>query len=157
MMLFNTPLQFAFTIMFHYLFPQLTMGLALLIVIIKIQAYRKKDESLNISARFWAKIFALNFAMGVVTGIPMEFQFGTNWARFSAFAGGIIGQTLAMEGLFAFFLESTFLGFFLVKKMDRNGICFCNSGFLGSWVSDFHCAPMHGCKSCRYQNFPVEL
>jgi cytochrome d ubiquinol oxidase subunit I len=81
-------LQFAFTIMFHYLFPQLTMGLALLIVILKIQAIRTKDESFNRSARFWAKIFALNFAMGVVTGIPMEFQFGTNWARFSAFAGG---------------------------------------------------------------------
>ncbi len=97
-------LQFAFTISYHYLFPQLTMGLALLIVILKWMYLRKRDERYNISARFWAKIFALNFAVGVVTGIPMEFQFGTNWARFSTFAGGVIGQTLAMEGILAFFL-----------------------------------------------------
>ncbi|MBC6950723.1 cytochrome ubiquinol oxidase subunit I, partial [candidate division KSB1 bacterium] len=83
-------LQFAFTIMFHYLFPQLTMGLGLLIVILKGLAIRTHDERYNRSARFWAKIFAVNFAMGVVTGIPMEFQFGTNWAKFSTFAGGVI-------------------------------------------------------------------
>jgi len=133
-------LQFAFTIMFHYLFPQLTMGLALLIVIIKIQAYRKNDETLNRSARFWAKIFALNFAIGVVTGIPMEFQFGTNWARFSAFAGGIIGQTLAMEGLFAFFLESTFLGLFLFGEKKLGPKLHLASAvlvFTGSWISGF--------------------
>jgi cytochrome bd ubiquinol oxidase subunit I len=133
-------LQFALTIMFHYLFPQLTMGLALLIVIIKIQAYRKKDEQLNRSARFWAKIFALNFAIGVVTGIPMEFQFGTNWARFSAFAGGIIGQTLAMEGMFAFFLESTFLGLFLFGEKKLGPKLHLVSAilvFAGSWISGF--------------------
>src|SRR3990172_8827751 len=106
-------LQFAFTIMYHYLFPQLTMGLSLLIVVMKWIALRKNDERYNQAARFWARIFAINFAMGVVTGIPMEFQFGTNWARFSMFAGGVIGQTLAMEGVFAFFLESTFLGLFI--------------------------------------------
>ena len=119
--LFVHRLQFAFTIMYHYLFPQLTMGLALLIVILKIIAIKKKNEFYNKSARFWAKIFALNFVMGVVTGIPMEFQFGTNWARFSAFAGGIIGQTLAMEGIFAFFLESSFLGLFIFgeKKLGQ--------------------------------------
>jgi len=133
-------LQFAFTIMFHYLFPQLTMGLALLIVILKIQAYRKNDEQLNRSARFWAKIFALNFAIGVVTGIPMEFQFGTNWARFSAFAGGIIGQTLAMEGMFAFFLESTFLGLFLFGEKKLGPKLHLVSAilvFAGSWISGF--------------------
>jgi cytochrome d ubiquinol oxidase subunit I len=133
-------LQFAFTIMFHYLFPQLTMGLALLIVILKFQALRTKDESFNRSARFWAKIFALNFAMGVITGIPMEFQFGTNWARFSAFAGGIIGQTLAMEGVYAFFLESTFLGLFLfAEKRLGPKLHFVSAllVFLGSWVSGF--------------------
>ena len=106
-------LHFAFTITFHYLFPQLTMGLALLIVILKTMALRTGDEHYNRAARFWAKIFAINFAMGVVTGIPMEFQFGTNWARFSKAAGGVIGQTLAMEGVFSFFLESSFLGVFL--------------------------------------------
>jgi hypothetical protein len=103
-------LQFAFTITFHYLFPQLTMGLALLIVIFKALALFRKDELYNKSARFWARIFAINFAIGVVTGIPMEFQFGTNWAAFSKTAGGVIGQTLAMEGVFSFFLESSFLG-----------------------------------------------
>src|SRR5215831_11244248 len=73
-------LHFAFTITFHYLFPQLTMGLALLIVVLKSLALWKRDDLSNKAARFWGRIFALNFAMGVVTGIPMEFQFGTNWA-----------------------------------------------------------------------------
>lgn len=133
-------LQFAFTVMFHYIFPQLTMGLALLIVILKIQAVRKKDEEFNKAARFWAKIFGLNFAMGVITGIPMEFQFGTNWAKFSLFAGGVIGQTLAMEGMFAFFLESSFLGLFLFaeKKLGQTGhLISAILVFLGSWISGF--------------------
>src|SRR5215510_509615 len=105
--------HFAFTITFHYLFPQLTMGLALLIVVLKSLALFKRDESYNLAARFWARIFAINFVVGVVTGIPMEFQFGTNWAAFSKAAGGVIGQTLAMEGVFSFFLEYAFLGLFL--------------------------------------------
>ncbi|MCI0696625.1 cytochrome ubiquinol oxidase subunit I [candidate division KSB1 bacterium] len=133
-------LQFAFTIMFHYLFPQLTMGLGLLIVILKGLSIWKKDERYNHSARFWAKIFAVNFAVGVVTGIPMEFQFGTNWAKFSAFAGGVIGQTLAMEGVFAFFLESSFLGLFLFgeKKLGQIGhFAAALMVFLGSWISGF--------------------
>jgi cytochrome d ubiquinol oxidase subunit I len=133
-------LQFAFTIMFHYLFPQLTMGLGLLIVILKGLALKKQDERYNQSARFWAKIFAVNFAIGVVTGIPMEFQFGTNWAKFSAFAGGVIGQTLAMEGIFAFFLESSFLGLFIFgeKKLGPRGHFFAAfMVFLGSWISGF--------------------
>src|SRR5229473_3102054 len=106
-------IQFAFTISYHYLFPQLTMGLALLLVVLKMVALRTGNERCNEVARFWARIFGLNFAMGVVTGIPLEFQFGTNWARFSNFAGDIIGQGLALEGVFAFFLESAFLGLFL--------------------------------------------
>src|SRR5438477_8863191 len=89
------------------------MGLALLLVVLKTMALKTGNEHYNEAARFWAKIFAINFAMGVVTGIPMEFQFGTNWARFSKAAGGVIGQTLAMEGMFSFFLESTFLGLFI--------------------------------------------
>ena len=76
-------------------------------------ALRTGDEHYNRAARFWARIFGINFAVGVVTGIPMEFQFGTNWAAFSKAAGGVIGQTLAMEGVFSFFLESSFLGLFL--------------------------------------------
>src|SRR5438270_7369886 len=106
-------LQFAFPISFHYLFPQLTIGLALLIVILKTLYLLRKDERYNRAGHFWARIFAVTFVMGVVTGIPMEFQFGTNWSRFSVYAGDIIAQTLAMEGAFAFFLESAFLGIFL--------------------------------------------
>jgi cytochrome bd ubiquinol oxidase subunit I len=133
-------LHFAFTITFHYLFPQLTMGLALLIVILKSIALFKRDESYNKAARFWARIFAINFAMGVVTGIPMEFQFGTNWAAFSKTAGGVIGQTLAMEGVFSFFLESSFLGLFLYgeKRLGpRLHLASAFLVFLGSWLSGF--------------------
>ncbi len=132
--------QFAFTVTFHYIFPQLTMGLALLIVLLKSVALAKNSESHNRAARFWAKIFGINFALGVVTGIPMEFQFGTNWANFSRFAGGVIGQTLAMEGMFAFFLESAFLGLFLYgeKRLGRWGHWWAGFlVFLGSWVSGF--------------------
>src|ERR1700754_2267292 len=103
-------LQFAFTIVYHYLFPQLTMGLAWLIVLWKWRTLRTGDERYATAARFWTRIFGLTFAVGVVTGIPMEFQFGTNWSGFSKYAGGVIGQTLAMEGMFAFFLESAFIG-----------------------------------------------
>jgi cytochrome d ubiquinol oxidase subunit I len=133
-------LQFAFTIMYHYLFPQLTMGLGLLIVALKVIGIRKNNERYHESARFWAKIFAINFAMGVVTGIPMEFQFGTNWARFSTFAGGVIGQTLAMEGVFAFFLESSFLGLFLFgeKRLGQTGhLVAAFMVFIGSWISGY--------------------
>jgi cytochrome d ubiquinol oxidase subunit I len=84
------------------------MGLALLIPLFKTIALKTANEEYHQAARFWARIFAINFAIGVVTGIPMEFQFGTNWAGFSRKAGGVIGQTLAMEGTFSFFLESSF-------------------------------------------------
>ncbi|HUL33052.1 MAG TPA: cytochrome ubiquinol oxidase subunit I [Candidatus Eisenbacteria bacterium] len=133
-------LHFAFTVTFHYLFPQLTMGLALLIVILKTAALRTGDEHFTRAARFWAKIFGINFALGVVTGIPMEFQFGTNWAEFSKAAGGVIGQTLAMEGVFSFFLESSFLGLFLYgeKKLGRIGHWWAAFFvFLGSWMSGY--------------------
>jgi cytochrome d ubiquinol oxidase subunit I len=133
-------LHFAFTITFHYLFPQLTMGLAPLIVILKTLAMRRKDEIYNLAARYWARIFGINFVIGVVTGIPMEFQFGTNWARFSAFAGGVVGQTLAMEGMFAFFLESAFLGLFLFGEKRLSQAAHWWSAvavFLGSWLSGF--------------------
>ena len=133
-------LHFAFTVTFHYLFPQLTMGLALLLVILKTIAIRTGDEHYNRAARFWAKIFAINFAFGVVTGIPMEFQFGTNWARFSRSAGSVIGQTLAMEGVFSFFLESSFLGLFIYGEKRLSPLAHWFTGFLvflGSWLSGF--------------------
>ena len=130
--------QFAFTVSYHYLFPQLTMGLALLILILKTMYLLRKDERYNVGARFWAIIFAIAFVMGVVSGIPMEFQFGTNWARFSVFSGDIIAQTLAMEGAFAFFLESAFLGIFLFGENVFGQKIHWFSAFmvwLGTWAS----------------------
>jgi cytochrome d ubiquinol oxidase subunit I len=133
-------LHFAFTITFHYIFPQLTMGLALLLVYLKTKALRTGNEHYDRAARFWGRIFGINFAVGVITGIPMEFQFGTNWAAFSKAAGGVIGQTLAMEGVFSFFLESSFLGLFLFgeKKLGRIGHWLAAFlVFLGSWLSGY--------------------
>jgi cytochrome bd ubiquinol oxidase subunit I len=133
-------LQFGFTITYHYLFPQLTMGLAWFLVYWKWRALRTGDEKYNQAARFWAKIFGLNFAVGVVTGIPMEFQFGTNWADFSRYSGGVIGQTLAMEGMFAFFLESAFIGALIwgEKRLGpRNHFLAAVGVALGSWLSGF--------------------
>src|SRR5579864_3819505 len=133
-------LHFAFTVAFHYLFPQLTMGLAFLIVLLKTLALRTNNQHFHNAARFWARIFAINFAIGVVTGIPMEFQFGTNWSRFARSAGGVIGQTLAMEGVFAFFLESSFLGIFLFGEKRLGPKAHWFSGvllFLGSWLSGY--------------------
>jgi cytochrome d ubiquinol oxidase subunit I len=133
-------IHFGFTITFHYLFPQLTMGLALLIVVLKTAALRTKDERYNQASRFWARIFALNFLLGVVTGIPMEFQFGTNWSQFARATGGVIGQPLAMEGVFSFFLESAFLGLFLFGEKRLSPRWHWASAFLvflGSWASGF--------------------
>jgi len=133
-------LHFAFTITFHYLFPQLTMGLALLIVALKTVALRTGSETWDRAARFWGRIFAINFVMGVVTGIPMEFEFGTNWARFARLSGGVIGQPLAMEGVFSFFLESAFLGLFLYGEKRISPRMHWFSAlmvWLGSWISGF--------------------
>ncbi|MGV8813826.1 MAG: cytochrome ubiquinol oxidase subunit I [Gelidibacter sp.] len=152
-MLFYDRMQFAFTITFHYLFPQLTMGLSLMIVYFKWKFLRTKTETYNDAAKFWMKIFALNFAMGVVTGIPMEFQFGTNWAKFSEMTGGIIGQTLAMEGMFSFFLESSFLGLFLFgEKLLGQKLHFLTGFlvFLGSWASGYLIIATHS-----WMQYPV--
>jgi len=133
-------LHFAFTVTFHYIFPQLTMGLALLIFLLKTIGLRTGDDNYNRATRFWGKIFGISFALGVVTGIPMEFQFGTNWSEFSRAAGGVIGQTLAMEGVFSFFLESTFLGLFLFgeKRLGPKGHWVsCLMMFVGSWLSGY--------------------
>ncbi len=133
-------LHFAFTATFHYLFPQLTMGLALLIVVLKTMALRRNDPVYNEAARFWARIFGISFVLGVVTGIPMEFQFGTNWSHFSKYAGGVIGQTLAMEGMFAFFLESALLGLFLFGEHRLSAKAHWGTAvavFAGSWLSGY--------------------
>src|SRR5262249_50764509 len=133
-------LHFAFTITYHYLFPQLTMGLAPLIVILKAIAFWRGDERYNKAARFWARIFAVNFLFGVVTGIPMEFQFGTNWAKFSQLSGGVIATPLAMEAVFAFFLESSFLGLLLFgeRRFGQKDHWLAAFGvFDGSWLSGY--------------------
>ena len=133
-------IHFAFTITFHYLFPQLTMGLGLLIVVLKTLAIRRQSEHYNEAARFWGRIFAVNFLIGVVTGIPMEFQFGTNWSHFARLTGGVIGQPLAMEGVFSFFLESAFLGLFLFGEKRLSARAHWAAAFLvflGSWISGF--------------------
>jgi cytochrome d ubiquinol oxidase subunit I len=147
-------LQFTLTVTFHYLFPILTMGLALFIAWLKTVSYFGREdhrfplfrktaeerEDYESASRFWAKIFAVNFAVGVVTGIPLEFQFGTNWAKFSNYAGGVIGTTLAMEGVFAFFAESVFLGIFLAgRERVSPGVHYLSAilMFVGSWLSGF--------------------
>lgn len=132
--------HFAFTITFHYIFVQLTLGLGFLIFLMKILALKTGDERWNQAARFWSKIFAINFALGVVTGIPMEFQFGTNWARFAKGAGGVIGHTLGMEGLYTFFLESSFLGLMLFgeKRLGQIGHTLATAAvWIGSWMSGY--------------------
>lgn len=130
-------LQFGFTASFHYIFPQLTMGLTLLIVVLKTLHIRG-NETAGSSARFWIRVLGITFVSGVITGIPLEFQFGTNWARFSEAAGGVIGQTLAMEGVFAFFLESSFL-YALIFGERRLGPKLHYAAsiaiFVGAWLS----------------------
>jgi cytochrome d ubiquinol oxidase subunit I len=133
-------LHFGFTIVYHYLFPPLTMGLALMLVILKSVAILRHDEMANQAVRFWSRIFAANFIVGVVTGIPMEFQFGTNWAQFSTFAGNVIAQTVAMEGAFAFFLESAFVGLLLFgeRRFGQRVHWFSTvMVWLGTWASGF--------------------
>ncbi|MEQ8210698.1 MAG: cytochrome ubiquinol oxidase subunit I [Lacipirellulaceae bacterium] len=113
-------IQFALTIMFHYLFPPLTIGMGVVMVYLEGQFLRTGEAIYEQAARFWTKIFAVNFAMGVATGIVMEFEFGTNWAMYSRFVGDVFGSALAAEGIFAFFLESGFLAV-LVFGWDKVG------------------------------------
>lgn len=103
-------IQFALTISFHYIFPPMSIGLGLLLVIMEGLYLKTKNPMYETLAKFWTKIFALTFTIGVATGVVMEFEFGTNWATYSRFVGDIFGSPLAIEGLFAFALESTFLG-----------------------------------------------
>ena len=105
-------LQFALTALYHFLFVPLTLGLCWLLFILEATYVMTKNEIWKIATKFWGKLFGINFAMGVATGITMEFQFGTNWAYYSHYVGDIFGLPLAIEGLMAFFLESTFIGLF---------------------------------------------
>src|SRR6516225_11772779 len=111
-------LQFALTIMFHYLFPPLTIGMGVVLVYLEGMYLWKGEPIYETAARFWTSLYAIGFAMGVATGIVMEFEFGTNWAVYSRFVGDVFGSALAAEGIFAFFLESGFLAV-LVFGWDR--------------------------------------
>ncbi len=113
-------LQFAAATMFHFLFVPLTLGLSIMVAIMETQYARTQDDTYLRMTKFWGKIFLINFALGVVTGITLEFQFGTNWSRYSAFVGDIFGSLLAIEASAAFFLESTFLGIWIFgwKKLS---------------------------------------
>jgi cytochrome d ubiquinol oxidase subunit I len=112
--------QFALTAIYHWLFVPLTLGLAVIMGIVETKYYRTKDEFWKNAAKFWQKLFGVNFAMGVATGIILEFEFGTNWSNYSWFVGDIFGAPLAVEGIVAFFMESTFVAvmFFGWKKVS---------------------------------------
>ena len=132
--------QFGFNLIYHYLYPQLTMGLILMIVILETLYLRRGDETYKKAANFWTRLFAPAFIIGAVTGIPLEFGFGTNWAVFSTVSGGVIGQTVALEGVFAFFIESAFLGLYLFGKEAFGKRVRWFSAFmifLGSWASGY--------------------
>ena len=103
-------LQFAMATMFHFIFVPLTLGLSILVAVMETKYVRTGDEMYKRMTKFWGKLFVINFVLGVVTGITLEFQFGTNWSRYSEYVGDIFGSLLAIEATMAFFLESTFLG-----------------------------------------------
>ncbi|NAS11949.1 cytochrome ubiquinol oxidase subunit I [Poritiphilus flavus] len=134
--------QFAFTIAFHYIYPPLSIGLGLVMVVFESLYIRTRNKEYHILAKFWTKIFALTFGIGVVTGIVMEFEFGTNWAVYSRYVGDIFGSALAAEGIFAFALESGFLGVLLfgwnrvkpwVHLVSTIGV-FLGSMFSAIWI-----------------------
>jgi cytochrome d ubiquinol oxidase subunit I len=114
-------LQFAAATMFHFLFVPLTLGLSVLVAIMETKYVRTGDETYLRMTKFWGKLFLINFALGVVTGITLEFQFGTNWSRYSAYVGDVFGSLLAIEASVAFFLESTFIGIWIFgwKKLSE--------------------------------------
>src|SRR4029079_4007181 len=116
-------LQFAVTALYHFLFVPLTLGLSWILVIIESVSVMPGKEIYRDMTKFWGKLFLINFAMGITTGITMEFQFGTNWAYYSHYVGDIFGAPLAIEGLMAFFLESTFVGLFFFgwDKLSKVG------------------------------------
>jgi len=131
-------IQFAFTIAFHYIYPPLSIGIGFMLVLFESLYLKTRNKQYESLTRFWIKIFALTFAIGVATGIVMEFEFGTNWATYSRFVGDVFGSPLAAEGLFAFALESAFLGVLLFgwKRVKPWVHLFSTIGvFLGSMFS----------------------
>ncbi len=120
-------LQFAAATMFHFLFVPLTLGLSVMVAIMETMYVRTGDEIYLRMTKFWGKIFLINFALGIVTGITLEFQFGTNWSRYSAYVGDVFGSLLAIEASVAFFLESTFIGIWIFgwKKLSKKSHAIC--------------------------------
>jgi len=120
-------LQFAVATYFHFLFVPLTLGLSVLVAIMETIYVRSGDEEYKRMAKFWGKLFVINFAIGVVTGITLEFQFGTNWSRYSKYVGDIFGSLLAIEATLAFFLESTFIGIWIFgwKRLSPKAHAIC--------------------------------
>ena len=116
-------LQFALTALYHFLFVPLTLGLSMMLVIMESVYVMTNRPIWRVITRFWGRIFAINFVLGVATGLTMEFQFGTNWSYFSHYVGDIFGAPLAIEGLMAFFLEATFVGlmFFGWERLTKLG------------------------------------
>lgn len=106
-------LQFALTTIYHWLFVPLTLGMGWFVAFMQTRYYQTKDENWRKMSKFWGKLFLINFAIGVVTGIVQEFQFGMNWSEYSRYVGDIFGAPLAVEALVAFFMESTFLGIWI--------------------------------------------
>lgn len=115
--------QFALTASFHFIFPPISMGLGLLLVIIGIIYVRTGNPKWRQISFFWVKVYGLVFAMGIATGIVQEFEFGMNWAQYSRFVGNIFGALLAAEGIFAFFLEGGFLGLMLLAAIGWGHVC----------------------------------
>src|SRR5215217_3194735 len=120
-------LQFALTTVYHWLFVPLTLGIGWFVAFMQTRYYQTKDETWRKMSKFWGKLFLINFAIGVVTGIVQEFQFGMNWSDYSRFVGDVFGAPLAVEALLAFFLESTFLGLWIFgwDKLPRGLHCAC--------------------------------
>ena len=134
-------LQFAFTSMYHFLFVPLTLGLSFMLVVMEACYVVTGREVYKDMTRFWGKLFGINFALGVATGITMEFQFGTNWAYYSHYVGDIFGAPLAIEGLMAFFLESTMVGLFFFgwNRLSKGGHLAVPDDHLSAGVVDSDC------------------
>ena len=140
--LFLSRLQFAMATMFHFIFVPLTLGLSVLVAVMETKYVRTGDETYKRMAKFWGKLFLINFALGVVTGITLEFQFGTNWSNYSKYVGDIFGSLLAIEATAAFFLESTFIAVWvfgwekLSPKVHALSICLVAfaSNLSGIWI-----------------------
>ncbi|MEC7469422.1 MAG: cytochrome ubiquinol oxidase subunit I, partial [Pseudomonadota bacterium] len=135
-------LQFALTAMFHFIFVPLTLGMTFLLAIMESVYVMTGKEIYKQMTQFWGKLFGINFAIGVATGLTMEFQFGMNWSYYSHYVGDIFGAPLAIEGLMAFFLESTFVGLFFfgwdkmskVKHLMATWLVALGSNFSALWI-----------------------